>query len=243
MTSLENAIAVLRCFSMESTELTVTEAAQRLNLPKSNVSRLLRAMRDVGLLDTGREGRGYRPGLMLVGFGQIAQAGNSLGARSNAAVRRLSEQTGHSGFVSALTGRDMVGLAHYIGSNTLQVGMTLGHRIPVDGSATGRALLATWSDAQVSELLQGQVSATRPESPQSMGELFERIQQVRRQGYAESRGEAGKGVASIAVTAKDERTGEQLSLCLTFPDAIVDEGERRQLAALLVQAQTEIQKQ
>ena len=45
MTTLESAAAVLRCFSSSRTELTVTEASALLSLPKSNISRLLRAMR------------------------------------------------------------------------------------------------------------------------------------------------------------------------------------------------------
>ena len=47
--------------------IAVTEVSQKLRLPKSNVSRLLRSMRQVGLLDSARDGRGYSPGLMLVG--------------------------------------------------------------------------------------------------------------------------------------------------------------------------------
>jgi DNA-binding IclR family transcriptional regulator len=78
----------LRCYSSTRTELTVTEVAQMLSLPKSNVSRLLRSMRDVGLLDSARDGRGYSPGVMLLGFGEVASAGRSLGMRAHAAVTR-----------------------------------------------------------------------------------------------------------------------------------------------------------
>ncbi|MDE2394272.1 MAG: IclR family transcriptional regulator [Burkholderiales bacterium] len=242
MTPLENAVTVLRCFSLDARELTVTEAAQRLGLPKSNVSRLLRAMREVGLLDAGVEGRGYRPGVMLVGFGQIAQSGHSLGARANAAARRLSEVTGHSGFASARIGREMVGLVHHVGTNTLQVGMTLGQRFPIDASATGRALLAGWSRERVTELLQGEVSRIRPHSPQTMDELFERLARVRAQGWSESREEAGKGVGALAVAVREPRTGEELSVCITFPVATVDAAEHAQLVALLLQARSEIEK-
>ena len=51
MSALEAAVSVLRRYSSTRTELTVTEVAQMLSLPKSNVSRLLRSMRDVGLLE------------------------------------------------------------------------------------------------------------------------------------------------------------------------------------------------
>lgn len=219
----------------------MTEVAHKLSLPKSNVSRLLRSMRDVGLLDSARDGRGYSPGLMLVGFGEVAGAGQTLGVRAHAAVSRLSEQSGHAGFVSALVGRKMVGLTHHAGRNPLQVGVALGdQKLFVDACATGRALLATMGDEAVRELLGGEVSRATAQSPATMDELFERLALVRQRGYAESHNEAGKGVGAIAVAVRDERTAEVLSFCITFPEATVDATEVRFLATGLLQARADI---
>lgn len=241
MSALEAAVNVLRCYSTTCSELTVTEVAQKLSLPKSNVSRLLRTMRNVGLLDSARDGRGYSPGLMLVGFGEVAGAGQTLGLRAHAAVSRLSEQSGHAGFVSALVGRKMVGLTHHAGRNPLQVGVALGdQKLHVDACATGRALLATMGDDAVCELLDGQVSRATAQSPATLDELFERLALVRERGYAESHNEAGKGVGAIAVAVRDERTAEVLSFCITFPEATVDATELRFLAAELLQARADI---
>ena len=219
----------------------MTEVAHKLSLPKSNVSRLLRSMRDVGLLDSARDGRGYSPGLMLVGFGEVAGAGQTLGVRAHAAVSRLSEQSGHAGFVSALVGRKMVGLTHHAGRNPLQVGVALGdQKLFVDACATGRALLATMGDDAVRELLGGEVSRATAQSPATMDELFERLALVRQRGYAESHNEAGKGVGAIAVAVRDERTAEVLSFCITFPEATVDATEVGFLATGLLQARADI---
>ena len=219
----------------------MTEVAHKLSLPKSNVSRLLRSMRDVGLLDSARDGRGYSPGLMLVGFGEVAGAGQTLGVRAHAAVSRLSEQSGHAGFVSALVGRKMVGLTHHAGRNPLQVGVALGdQKLFVDACATGRALLATMGDDAVRELLGGEVSRATAQSPATMEELFERLALVRQRGYAESHNEAGKGVGAIAVAVRDERTAEVLSFCITFPEATVDATEVGFLATGLLQARADI---
>ena len=219
----------------------MTEVALKLGLPKSNVSRLLRSMRDAGLLDSARDGRGYSPGLMLVGFGEVAGAGQTLGVRAHAAVARLSEASGHAGFVSARVGRKMVGLTHHAGRNPLQVGVALGDQeLFVDACATGRALLATMGDDAVRELLGDEVSRATAQSPATMAELFERLALVRERGYAESHNEAGKGVGAIAVAVRDERTAEVLSFCITFPEATVDATEVRFLATGLLQARADI---
>lgn len=212
-----------------------------LSLPKSNVSRLLRAMRSVGLLDSARDGRGYSPGVMLLGFGEVASAGRSLGMRAHAAVTRLSEMSGHAGFVSARVGNFMVGLTHHAGHNPLQVGVFLGgQRLHIDACATGRALLATMNDDAVRELLGGQVSRATARSPATMDELLERVARVRESGYAESHDEAARGVGALAVAVQDERTGEVLSFCITFPESTVDAAERQSLANELLKARADI---
>ena len=219
----------------------MTEVAQMLSLPKSNVSRLLRSMRSVGLLDSARDGRGYSPGIMLLGFGEVASAGGSLGMRAHAAVTRLSEMSGHAGFVSARVGVYMVGLTHHAGRNPLQVGVFLGgQRLHIDACATGRALLATMSDDAVRELLGGQVSRATAQSPATMDELLERVALVRERGYAESHHEAGRGVGALAVAVRDERTSEVLSFCITFPEATVDAAELQSLADELLKARADI---
>ncbi|WP_216073905.1 helix-turn-helix domain-containing protein, partial [Acinetobacter baumannii] len=71
MSILSSAADVLRCFSVTRHALTVPEVSSVLGLPKSNVSRLLRAMRDAGFLETGGETKRYRPGLLLHQTGHI----------------------------------------------------------------------------------------------------------------------------------------------------------------------------
>lgn len=241
MSSLESAVGVLRCFSTSRTELTVTEVAQMLRLPKSNISRLLRSMREVGLLDSARDGRGYSPGVMLLGFGEVASAGHSLGMRAHAAVTRLSEQSGHAGFVSARVGTYMVGLTHHAGRNPLQVGVFLGgQRLHIDACATGRAYLATLSDEAVHDLLGGEVSQATPQSPATVPELLERLATVRERGYAESHSEAGRGVGALAVAVRDDRTAEVLSFCITFPESTVEPAELQSLTQALLKAKSDI---
>ncbi|MCA0420501.1 MAG: helix-turn-helix domain-containing protein [Proteobacteria bacterium] len=65
MSILSSAVDVLRCFSSTRHDVTVTDLVTLLGMPKSNASRLLRAMRDEGLLETVGESKRYRPSLLL----------------------------------------------------------------------------------------------------------------------------------------------------------------------------------
>lgn len=234
MTALRNTVKVLRCFTPSRPELTVTEVSTLLGMPKSNLSRLMRAMHEAGMLDASGRGRGYRLGEWLQGLGELASQTHTFHARASAAARRLSDQLGHAGYVSSLVGTHMVGLAHHAGSYPQQVGVPLGSRLPVDACATGRAMLASMSDAEVRQLLGGQVSHATDQSPRDFDDLLARLAQVREQGYAESQHEATADTCALAVAVQDPQTGERLCLCLTYPIQALSASERKQAIELLL---------
>lgn len=235
MASLELTVQVLRCFTPTRSVLSVSEAANLLSLPKSTLSRLLRDMAQVGFLEVQALPRGYRLGSVLHEIGETARQSQTLISRASAAVRRLSDRLGHTGYVSALVGTDMVGLVHHIGHNPIQVGVPLGGRLAVDACATGRAWLASLSDKAVRDMLKGRVSKASAQSPRTFAELLERLAQVRADGFAESTHEAGKDVGALAVAVEDIYTGQRLSLCVTFAIPTISPAERAQAIALMLE--------
>ena len=66
MSILHNAAEVLRLFGTGCADLTVSEVTTRLNMPKANASRLLKSMRDAGLLETIGDTRRHRPGRLVL---------------------------------------------------------------------------------------------------------------------------------------------------------------------------------
>jgi len=240
MAILDSASDVLRCFSADRHELTVTDVATLLSLPKSSVSRLLRAMRDAGLLEMVGATKRYRPGVLMVELGQIYRRSSSLLDRADAVVNRVSVQVGHTGYVSVRVGREVMALTDHPGSNILRVTSTIGERLEAFASATGRTLLARLSDDHVRKLYAEPFVPPSATAPQTIDELLARLSQVRRDGYAESNDEANRGVGGIAVAVGDSHTGEEVSLCVTFPVATVTRSEREAIINGLMQGAREI---
>ena len=221
MTTLASVAAVLRCFSEDRTELTVTDVATLLPAPKSTVSRLLRAMRDNGFIESIGETKRYRPGVMLFEAGHIYRRASSLVARADEVVKAVSAQVGHSGYVSVRDGLDVVGLTYHAGSHVLRVATPIGQRLAAYASATGRSLLARLSNEEVRLLFPTLPPPPSPNSPQTLEELLARLAQVRREGFAVSNDEANRGVAAIAVAVGDPETHEAVSLCITCPSTMI----------------------
>ena len=241
MTILVSAADVLRTFSEDCPEVTVTDLVQRLGMPKSNASRLLRAMRDAGLLETVGETKRFRPSLMLINAGLSYRASSSLMARADAVVQRVSRACGHTGYVSRRDGVHVIAVTDHPGTNVLRVVSSIGRLMPAFATATGRSLLARLDDAAV-ELLypEGLPAAPSARSPQSMADLLARLAEVRATGISTSFDGANRGVAAVAVAVCDAATGEDVSLCIVYPITTTDKAERQAIAQALRDGAAEI---
>ena len=191
MSILSSAADVLRCFSTSRRDLTVTDLVLLLGMPKSNASRLLRAMRDEGILETVGDSKRYRPSLLLNRIGSLYRLAAPLIERSDAAVRRISDEFGHAGYVSVRRGADIVGVTVHPGRHALRVVTSIGDHIPAFASSTGRALLARLPDNQIRALYPAGFTAPSETAPRDAADLLARIAIVRRTGFAESSRRSG----------------------------------------------------
>ena len=78
MSALTNAIDLLRCFSTTRPDLSFADVQALTGKPKSSTSRLLRSLRDCGLLEQDPHTRRYRPGLLTFELGRLHRAHDDL---------------------------------------------------------------------------------------------------------------------------------------------------------------------
>ncbi|MDN5785831.1 IclR family transcriptional regulator [Pseudorhodobacter sp.] len=231
MSVLQNAASVLKLYSDDCLELTVTDVARRLELPKANTSRLMKAMRDAGMLATIGDTMRHRPGTVMLDLAAIFRRSSNLMARAGDAVTALSAQFGHTGYISILDGQEVTAVADFPGTNALRVVSNIGRRLRAHQSATGRTILARMPDAQVATLYRGHPSADV---------LPAQLALIRQNGFATSAQESTPGVDAIAIAVGDPATGETVSLCIVYPHGLVDEAGCTQMIAALAKAASQI---
>lgn len=236
MTILRNAVEVLRCFSPQAPELTVTEVARRLGMAKSTSSRLLRSMADCSLLEHDATTRRFRIGPMMAEFGALYRAHVDVVDLAHREVAALSAETGHTGYVSQLDGADIVVLRIREGTRPLRVVTPPGWRMPAFATAIGRALLACLDDAEIRARHPDGLTPPSPTAPRGLDELMRRVAEVRRVGWATSHDEGLRGVGSVAVAVPGAQSEPPVGLCLAFAAAEVDEAEREAMGRRLLEA-------
>lgn len=240
MSILFAATDVLRMFSADRREVTVTDLVEILGMPKSNASRLLRTMRDAGLLESVGTTKHYRPSLLLHQAGHIYRFAATLVDRADAVVARIADQLGHTSYISIRRGTDVIGVTAHPGRHMLRVVTTVGDQIPAFASSTGRALLARMSDAEVRALYPNGLPSPPPNAPRTVKALLDQLALVRRNGFAEARDEAVQGVDAISVAVGDPATGDEVALCVACPIAILSKGERLKIIQSLCVGAAEI---
>ncbi|MBB1627296.1 IclR family transcriptional regulator [Achromobacter sp. UMC71] len=237
MASLENAAIILRLINSLHRKVTVTDLVEHLDMPKSSASRLLAQMKDLGLLEREDSTRAYGPGVIILELSRLVRETTTLSAQMQDALKRLTAQSGHTGYISVLEGRDIMVLHVQQGTQPLRVTTYPGHRSPSWATSTGRVLLARDSDADVAKRLGKQLPFISDNAPRTVQDVQALLQGVRESGYAVAINEAVPGVASISCAVSDPVSMERFAMCLSFPAAQADAASVQALAAdLLAQA-------
>ena len=153
MSSFDSAMQILGLLSRDRPLLRVGEVCRDLALPKSSVSRLLRAMEAARLLQKA-DGGGYLAGPRTLALASLYLERWALLDRADAVLRDLASKFGFTGFASTLDGSEIVLLRVRQGSYPLRYVRDIGTRLPAWSTAMGRVLLARFSDDAALALLQ-----------------------------------------------------------------------------------------
>jgi DNA-binding IclR family transcriptional regulator len=236
LSTLANAVAVLRLFSSEDRELSVTETSRRLSMPKSSASRLLAGMRDAGFIDVVGNPPRYRLGAMFFEVASQYRTGSSLADRAGEQLSAICRDSGHTGYISILQGTDIIVLRARQGTKAIQVVTPLGQRLAAAETAIGRALLARLSDEEVTARYKAGFVPSSPNSPQTLGDLLAALADIRASGWSEAIDEAVREVGSAAVAVADAEGRDMVGLCLSYSASLVSQEERGEVKRLLVEA-------
>jgi DNA-binding IclR family transcriptional regulator len=211
----------LGLFTLRQSTLGVTEIAQQLDLPKSNVARLVSTLEQEGYLARA-EHRRYRLGLRLHDLGQMVTRSHELYAPSLEALSEVRAATGESTHLAVLNGLDVVHLDRLRSLYLVPYTGPL-YRSPIHATGTGKTLLA-YAPAETQEaVLASSLTAHTKNTITNPKILRKELAAIRARGYGGDIGEfveelgclavpvlerSGQAAAVISVVAWNERLAE-----------------------------------
>lgn len=213
-----NALNVLEHLSRHAEPCPAASIARDLELPRSSVYHLLRVLQARGYVTHYPEERRFGLGSAAYELGSAYQRQAPLARVARAPMRRLVDQTGRNAHFATLDGRDVIYLLEERAPGQPTLVTDVGVRLPAHLTASGLAMLAALSAAQVRALYPDRDSFVQRNGvgPRSLGELRGLLTVTRTSGHAREDGTVTPGLSSVALPVLD-RTGRPLAaIAVTF---------------------------
>jgi DNA-binding IclR family transcriptional regulator len=192
---------ILRTLAATRDGLSLSEVAQRVQLPKSTVHRIIGALENEGLVAAAPPNGGYKlgPEVLRLASGEDAE----LRTEVRPLLRRLSDEVNETVDLSVLI-QDQVSFIDQVAApHRLRAVTGVGASFPAHCTANGKALLAAHRDEMLRKLLPAKLAAATPNTITDREVLIEQLDTVRRLGYAEDREELTLGISAVGAVISD----------------------------------------
>lgn len=194
---IARAAAILRALDGENEGLSLGQIAQRVELPRSTVQRIVGALEQEGLLMSASPTARVRLGPTIVRLAGTARI--DIAKMAHPYLCELSKAVDETVDFSMLVGERAVFVDQVESSHQLRAEYTIGDSIPLHCSAHGKALLAAIDRKRATELVRRETAGELARLDEFMAE----IDSVRATGYAVDDEENMAGICAVGTTIRD----------------------------------------
>ena len=224
LSSVQNALRVLRALSEVERGLGVTELASRLGIAKSTCHRLLSTLAADGFVQQHDNGR-YALGLALWELGSRVVGRLELREVAHPILEELRNSTGETIHLAILDGESVVYIDRFESESTLTLFRRIGFRAPAHVTSTGKAILAFSPPEVVERVLNSGLRRVGPGSITSKKKLLAALDKIRSEGCVVSVEESEAGVASVGAPVFDHSGSVVGSISLAGPTQRIGKGK------------------
>jgi DNA-binding IclR family transcriptional regulator len=194
--SIEKAFRILEILAADAPR-GVTEIADELGLKKSSVSRLLKALAELGYAEQSAQRGQYRMSPRIVVLAQRYLEDDRLVKAAQPILHELALAVRASAHLAVLAGGDLVIVAKEPSPERIQVTTRVGGRTPLHASALGKILLADLPEKKRAALVGDPLVKYTDKTITDPCRLQEVLDEVREQGFALESEEEHPGVGCI----------------------------------------------
>ena len=217
LSSVANAILLMKSFSDDQGELGISALAERLGLAKSTVHRLASTLVEAGMLEQNRETGKYRLGLAVFELGSLVRRKIDISFEAKPWLMTLREQTGETVDLSILDHGGVVCVNFLESKKVNRISSGIGLRKPVHCTAEGKALIAFQPAAAIERIIGAKVERRTPRTMTDLGVLKKELAGIRARGYAIDDEEYELGVRAVAASISDDSGNSVAAVGVTGP--------------------------
>ena len=210
---ISRAADILRYLGRSPEGQSLAQIAQKVELPRSTVQRIIGALTLEGFVAPERANGGFRLGPGIQSLANASRVG--LTDRLRQAMRTISNETGETVDLAILRGSRMLFIDQVVGTHRLRAVSSIGETFPLTDTANGKAALACLERQEAADLIAAELGSPDSSSLR-MAEILEDIETVRSCGLAYDENEHTEGICAVGFALPD-RNGDILALSVPVP--------------------------
>ncbi len=201
--SFARGLEVIRSFSSDAPEQTLSEVAARSGLTRAGARRILLTLQTLGYVHS--DGKLFRltPRILDLGFAYLSSM--PIWNLAEPVMERLAEQVGESCSAAVLDRSEIVYVMRVHTHKILSLNLGVGSRLPAYCTSMGRLLLAGLSDAEAEQRIRDSERMARTRhSLTEVSDLLAKVREARAQGWCLVDQELEEGLISMAAPVFDK---------------------------------------
>ncbi|MGK2909493.1 MAG: IclR family transcriptional regulator [Sphingobium sp.] len=198
--SADRVLDLFELLSRSGRGISHSNIAERLDIPKSSLTPLLRNMVMRGYVVAGPDGRSYQLGPQLLKLVRIGRVAGDLVKEAASLLQQATRELGETSAFNQLHDDQQEVVATVVGSHRLITHMKVGQVAPLYATSGGKAMLALMPDDYYAGYLKRvQFEAATEHTILRQSDLDEDIKKIKKSGIAYSMEEWTIGIVGIAV--------------------------------------------
>jgi len=235
------AMRLLKMFTIERPQMTLSELSRVSGLNKTTTHRLLRALQSESfVLRNPADGR-YSLGAGLMALGVQALASSDLRRRLRPVLKGLARDTGETATLEVPVENDMLILDEVAGRHVVAANARIGTRWPLHATSTGKAYLA-FDDFGLARL-EPELVALTSKTLVEAASFRPQVEDIRRRGYAETIDELEDGYTAVGTVFRGSFGDVVGALSIGGPTPRMSASKRAEFGAALCRAAVRLHQQ
>lgn len=203
VSTVNKALQILQCFTIERPERKVTEIANSLGMNKSNVSRLLTTLASQGFVVKDPDTQKYRLGLALIPLYAVVTTSLEVRREAEPLLQNLVNELGETANITVFQENSIIDIMRINSKQPVQIISHIEVLNPLHCTSAGKVFLAYQKDDYLTKYFDEGGIELSNKFYKSCEDFKEMLKKVREQGYAISFEELLEGVATIAAPIRD----------------------------------------
>ena len=209
---ISRAADILRVLGQETGGLSLGQIANRVNLPRSTVQRIVAALSLEGFVSSKRGYGGIKLGPEIRSLAEALTT--DFRDKLRAIMQRISNETGETVDLAMLDGDKMLFVDQIVGTQRLRTVSSIGEAFPLTTTANGKAALACLDQSLSSKLILAEIENGTCGKPLSA--IAAEIELVRDGGLARDDGEHTEGISALGFGIR-ESDGNVFAISVPVP--------------------------